>query len=177
MTITELRNTLVADLSAAIGVPVLLANQVQPETKFPLVVYSITSPYTNDGEEGNYSWENAGETQVRHRRREQPIASFSFTASAIDRWADADHTVWSYGDDEASNLVDKMIAYLQEGGYNDLSNKGIVVVSVENVGDRSTVEIDQTIRRYGFDVRIRYTRTDERMDDAIAKINVIRKGG
>ena len=70
-----------------------------------------------------------------------------------------------------------MIAYIKEGGYNDLSNKGIVVVGVENVGDRSAVEIDQTIRRYGFDVRVRYTRTDERMDDAIAKINVMRKGG
>lgn len=177
MTITELRNTLAADISAAIGIPVLLANQVQPETKFPFAVYSVTSPYTNDGEEGDYSWEDAGDTQVLNRRREQPIASLSYTVSAIDRWADADRTVWSYGDDEAAGLADKMIAYLQQGGYNDLSNKGIVVVGVENVGDRSAVEIDQTIRRYGFDVRVRYTRTDERMDDAIAKINVMRKGG
>ena len=105
MTITELRNTLAADISAAIGIPVLLANQVQPETKFPFAVYSVTSPYTNDGEEGDYSREDAGDTQVLNRRREQPIASLSYTVSAIDRWADADRTVWSYGDDEAAGLV------------------------------------------------------------------------
>lgn len=177
MTITELRNTLSSDISAAVGIPVLLANQVQPEPAFPFAVYSIISPYTNDREEGDYSWEDAGDTQVLNRRMEQPVASLSFTVSSIDRWSDADRTVWIYGDDEASGLVDRIIAYLQHRGYNDLSNKGIVVVSVENVGDRSAVEIDQTIRRYGFDVRVRYTRTDERTDDAIAKINVMRKGG
>ena len=72
-----------------------------------------------------------------------------------------------YGDDEAEEIVEKAVGYLLHVGYNDLSNLGIVVCEVMNVGNRSTLIIDEEARRYGFDVRIRYTKADERTDAVV----------
>lgn len=168
MTFVEIRNTLVSRLAAALGIPVLLADQVQPETALPCVVYSVTSPYSPNGELGDHSQApvEGSETAVIDTRREQPSATFSFTACSENRWA-PDGLTYIYGDDEAEEIVEKAVGYLLHVGYNDLSNLGIVVCEVMNVGNRSTLIIDEEARRYGFDIRIRYTKADKRTDAVV----------
>ena len=39
MTFLEVRNTLVSSLAAALGIPVLLSDQVQPEAEVPFIVW------------------------------------------------------------------------------------------------------------------------------------------
>ena len=56
MTFTEKRNALVYALSQAVGRPVLLASQVQPEVEPPFIVYSVTADYLPDGGLGDYSY-------------------------------------------------------------------------------------------------------------------------
>lgn len=178
MTFAEQRNTLVSALSEALHVPVLLSDQVQPEVEFPFIVYSVTAPYISSGERGDYEWEQIqdnGEDFIIDHRREQATATYSFTACSINRWADSDQTEYIFGDDEAVELAQRAMSYLQEGGYNDLSNRGLVVVSIANVGNRSTLVIDEAARRYGFDVTIRYTKEDTRRDNTIERVTIIRR--
>ena len=70
----------------------------------------------------------------------------------------------------AESVTEKAIGYLLQGGYNDLSNKGIVVAEVTNVGNRTTLIIDEAARRYGFDLRVRYTKDDQRRDDILQSV-------
>ena len=55
MTFLEVRNTLVSSLAVALGIPVLLSDQVQPEAEVPFIVYSITAPYASTGELGDHT--------------------------------------------------------------------------------------------------------------------------
>mgnify|MGYP000758729051 CR=1 FL=1 len=55
MTFLEVRNTLVSSLAAALGLPVLLSDQVQPEAEVPFIVYSVTAPYASTGELGDHT--------------------------------------------------------------------------------------------------------------------------
>ena len=176
MTFLEVRNTLVSSLAAALGLPVLLSDQVQPEAEVPFIVYSVTAPYASTGELGDHTQtviENEDGTEALiDNRREQPSATFSFTACSENRW---DGEEYVYGDDEAQSITEKAIGYLLQGGYNDLSNKGIVVAEVTNVGNRTTLVIDEAARRYGFDVRVRYTEDDERRDDILQNVVTIQE--
>lgn len=171
MTFLEVRNTLVSSLAAALGLPVLLSDQVQPEAEVPFIVYSVTAPYASTGELGDHTQtviENEDGTEALiDNRREQPSATFSFTACSENRW---DGEEYVYGDDEAQSITEKAIGYLLQGGYNDLSNKGIVVAEVTNVGNRTTLVIDEAARQYGFDVRVRYTKDDQRRDDILQNV-------
>ena len=171
MTFLEVRNTLVSSLAVPLGIPVLLSDQVQPEAELPFIVYSVTAPYASTGELGDHTQtviENEDGTEALiDNRREQPSATFSFTACSENRW---DGEEYVYGDDEAQSITEKAIGYLLQGGYNDLSNKGIVVAEVTNVGNRTTLIIDEAARRYGFDVRVRYTKDDQRRDDILQSV-------
>ena len=66
------------------------------------------------------------------------------------------------GADEAEELADKAVGYFKQVGYDDFARLGICIVDVGVVQDRSTLMVDEESRRKGFDVRIRYTRTDTR---------------
>ena len=167
MTFLEVRNTLVSSLAVALGIPVLLSDQVQPEAEVPFIVYSITAPYASTGELGDHTQtvieDEDGTEALIDNRREQPSATFSFTACSENRW---DGEEYIYGDDEAQSITEKAIGYLLQGGYNE----GIVVAEVTNVGNRTTLIIDEAARRYGFDVRVRYTKDDQRRDDILQSV-------
>ena len=90
MTFLEVRNTLVSSLAVALGIPVLLSDQVQPEAEVPFIVYSITAPYASTGELGDHTQtvieDEDGTEALIDNRREQPSATFSFTACSENRW-------------------------------------------------------------------------------------------
>ena len=49
MSFVTKRNALISALHKTVGVPVLLASQVQPEAEPPFIVYSVTADYNPDG--------------------------------------------------------------------------------------------------------------------------------
>jgi len=181
MTFTEIRNTLTEAISKAVGVPVILSDQVSPEAAVPFIIYSVTTPYAPTGEQGDYSLDynrdEVGEvTSVTNRRREQPSATFSFTACSENRWVGEEgQETYIHGEDEAHDIADRAIGFLLHGGYQELATEGIVIVEVTNAGNRTTLVIDEAARRYGFDARIRYTRDDTRTDGIVLHVNTIQK--
>jgi hypothetical protein len=171
MTFTEIRNELVNSLHGALGIDVILSDQASPERDVPFLIYSITTPYAPTGEFGSHYQKQTtgkdGKIYIEDQRREQPSATFSFTACSDNRWADEAHTAYIFGEDEAQSIVEKAVGHLLHGAYHDLADKGIVIAEITNVGNRTTLIVDEAARRYGFDVRIRYTKADERLDSVI----------
>lgn len=171
MTFTEIRNELVNSLHGALGIDVILSDQASPERDVPFLIYSITTPYAPTGEFGSHYQKQTtgkdGKIYIEDQRREQPSATFSFTACSENRWADEAHTTYIFGEDEAQSIVEKAVGHLLHGAYHDLADKGIVIAEITNVGNRTTLIVDEAARRYGFDVRIRYTKADERLDSVI----------
>lgn len=161
MTFVEKRNKLIYALSQAVGRPVLLESQVQPEAEYPFIIYSIMDDYQSTNWSGNVSLTTDGEDTVSIRE-EQPTATFSFTACSMNReiTTEAGDLVTVYGADEASELAALAQGFFLHGGRYAIEAAGFVVVEVTNSNSRDALELDEMGRRYGFDVRLRYTRTD-----------------
>lgn len=160
MTVIELRNSIIRLLWDYLGRPVILSSQVQPEAELPYGIYTITTPYAPIAEMGDYSTEGAGDDELLERRREMPSATFSFTFCSANRTGPDGEEI--SGADEAMALADKAMGWFLHVGYDDISGLGVTVVDVGQAQDRTTLDIDEAARRVGFDVRIRYTRTDDR---------------
>lgn len=171
MTFVEKRNRLIYALSQAVGRPVLLDSQTQPEVEPPFIIYSVMSDYETTGGSGNLALVlDETRQDTVSVREEQPTATFSFTACSINRQtetADGD-TVTVYGADEASELASLAQGFFLHTGLYALESAGFVVVEVTNCTNRDALEVDEMGRRYGFDVRLRYTRTDSYTVGSIA---------
>lgn len=172
MTFVEKRNALIAAMSAALGHPVILDSQVQPEAEPPFVVYSVTTDYIPDGSLGHYSREaGKGEDDVVVVRAEQPTATFSFTACSINRTVDKDGSqVYILGADEALELATLAQGFFLHTGRQQIARAGFVVVEVSGASNRDALELDEMGRRFGFDVRLRYTREDRVSVGAIENV-------
>ncbi|WP_306568988.1 LIC_12616 family protein [Faecalispora jeddahensis] len=167
MTFIERRNALVAALSTAVGCPVLLSDQVQPEAQPPYIVYSVTADYIPDAGLGDYTFRETGsgeDTSLAEVRAEQPSCTISFSACSVNRWKQGTNgeKAYIFGEDEAQELAARAQGFFIHTGEDVISSAGFVVVDVSNAGSRSAIVIDEMARRYGFDVRLRYRRTDER---------------
>lgn len=177
MKFLELRNKLIAGLSGYLKIPVVLADQVQPEQSFPYVIYSVTSSYIPEAGLGEFSQIVDGDRK-NETRSEQPSCSFSFTVCSMNR-EDLDENgnpVQIFGEDEAMELSEKTQGWFLHTGYDYISNMGITVIDVANVQNRSFLQVDEEARRYGFDVLIRYKRTDERQTNVIETVNARMEG-
>ncbi len=162
MTTREMRDTIQAMLAAYLGVPVILDDQYAPEPEPPFVRYKVTVPYTSM-EMGNYRvepGESEGEAIVV--RETQAEASYSFTACSFDRPG-------VYGDDEAHDLAEKAQGWFEHVGRAALSALGIVVIQVQNAGDRTMLSVVEVMRQYGFDVQFRFPRVEQYDAGAMAK--------
>ena len=160
MTIITLRNAVVKLLWQYLGVPVILSDQVQPEAEPPFGIYTVTTPYASTGELGEYSKEDAEDGGLLEHRREMPSATFSFTFCSENRTGEDGEEI--SGADEAEDLAEKAAGYFLHTRYDAFLKLGITIVDVGQVGDRTTLGVEEAARRKGFDVRIRYTRTDTR---------------
>ncbi len=169
MKFREVRNQIVSRLSRYLGISVYLSNQVNPEQEYPFVIYSTTAPYIPDNGMGVFLQMPLMDGTILEVRKEQPTCSFSFTACSVNRDG-------ILGDDEALELAEKAQGWFLHTGYSDISGMGITVVDVANVQERSFLQIDEEARRYGFDVMLRYVRTDERVIDVVEHVVTIEKG-
>lgn len=177
MKFLELRNKLIAGLSDYLKIPVVLADQVQPEQLFPYVIYSVTSSYIPEAGLGDYSEVTDGEQNIEIRS-EQPSCSFSFTVCSMNRESlDGNgNPVQIFGEDEALELSEKTQGWFLHTGYNYISSMGVTVIDVTNVQNRSFLQVDEEARRYGFDVLLRYKRRDERQATIIETVNTRMEG-
>ena len=78
MTFVEKRNRLIYALSQAVGRPILLDSQTQPEVEPPFIIYSVMSDYETTGGSGNLAlaFDETRQDTVSVRE-EQPTATFS----------------------------------------------------------------------------------------------------
>ncbi len=175
MTFVEIRNAITTRLEEFLGIPVVLSDQATPVPDFPFFYFSVTSPYAPTGEMGNYDYtEIPGGTNITTTRSEQPNSTFSFVACSMNRWTKNDKgedvEPYIFGEDEAQSFAEKAQGFFLVAGYDILSNLGIVVVDVTNAGNRTTLVVDEAARRYGFDIRVRYTRSDSRTDRTVGTV-------
>lgn len=157
MTFVQARNAIVAGLEAHIGCPVNLSEQIADIPEFPYCYYSVLAPRIP-----KYSFglreivETAGEPQLI--RSEQVSATMSFTFCSTNRETDDGYI---FGEDEALELAEKANGFFLLNAHNIQTEYGEVVVeNVGSVSSRSRFFVEDTIRRYGFDVRFSYVRTD-----------------
>ncbi len=174
MTPVFLRNQIVKLLWSYLKIPVILSDQAQPEAVPPFCIYSVTSPYSGGGELGDITNRDAEDPmELLEDRTEMPSATFSFTLCSENRVEDDGEEI--SGADEAEELADKAVGYFKQVGYDDFARLGICIVDVGAVQDRSTLMVDEESRRKGFDVRIRYTRTDTRTIQTVQHTTTIPK--
>jgi hypothetical protein len=166
----EIRNYIALHLSEYLGLPVILSNQLAPEQVYPFVMYTVlTSKASADGF-GNYYWIPT-EDGVTTVLEQQAHATISISACSCDRFAKDDPSTYINGEDEAESIAAKAMDWFEHIGRYDLSAQGIVVVDVMDAQSRTDRLIDETLRRYGFDLRIRYADIVERPDNAIKTVS------
>lgn len=154
------------------GLDVVLSNQLNPEMEFPFILYSVTAPYIPEGGTGDMQSIANEDGMVTVTRYEQPTCTFSFTVCSADRETKAGFVL---GEDEALDLAEKAQGWFLHTGYEYISGKGLTVLDVANVQERSFLQVDEEARRYGFDVVLRYVRTDD-MTVAGVKAATIKEG-
>ena len=77
-------------------------------------------------------------------------------------------------EDEALELSEKAHGFFLLNGHNIHTEFGdIVINNVSSVGSRTGFVVEDAIRRYGFDIRFSYMRTDEMPTEIIEKANPI----
>lgn len=157
MNAVDVRNRIINGLHEYLQVPVILADQVSPESRIPYVIYSITAPYIPDNTLGHFGYKRDEDGNVIRVREEQAGMTISFTACSQNRNKDDGNSV--FGEDEALSLAEKAQGWFLHAGRQFLGHD-IVVDSVENAASRSVLMIDEEANRYGFDVLLKYIRED-----------------
>lgn len=155
MTFEQVRNAVVAGLEAHIERPVVLSDQIADMPEFPYCYYSVLAPRIQTYSFGLREVVN-GETLVRS---EQVSATMSFTFCSMNRDTDDGYI---YGEDEALALAEKAHGFFLLNGHNIATEYGeIVVNNIGAVASRTSFFVEDSLRRYGFDVRFSYVRADE----------------
>lgn len=160
MTQLELRNIIIKALYSFLDGPkVVLSDQTMPEAEYPYIYYQSIQQHMS-GPANIIGLPDDAAGGITKYRYEQAQASFSFTACSINRVGAGGEAI--SGDDEAMGLADRAQGFFLFTGRQLLADMGVVVVSVENTQSRSAFGIEETDRRYGFDVLFRYERQDAR---------------
>lgn len=169
------RDTVVAGLAKAAGIPVRLSDEQDPEEEPPYAYYSMITPYVPTGEYGNHVRQavkipGAKETYIRDIREENPEMSLSFTFCSRNRTADDGTEI--NGETEALQLAARGAAWFLNEGGTSLSAAGLAVLRVGSFASRSGILADEYVRRWGFDAAIRYKALSVRYDGRIERVHL-----
>lgn len=97
------------------------------------------------------------------------MATMSFTFCSENRETDSGYI---FGEDEALALSEKAHGFFLLGAHNIPTEYGEVVINnVGSVANRTGFFVENSIRRYGFDIRFSYVRTDEMLTETVSKVN------
>lgn len=168
MTFIQARNAIVCVLEAHIGCPVILSEQIADMPDFPYCYYSVLVPRISDHTFGLRAVRKAPDGFILSRS--EPVsATMSFTFCSMNRETEDGYI---FGEDEVLNLSEKAHGFFLLNAHNIPTEYGEIVIN--NVGaarSRTGFAVEDTIRRYGFDIRFSYVRTDERPTEIIEKVN------
>ena len=170
MTFVQALDAIVSGLEKHIGCPVILSDQIAEQPEFPYCYYSALAPRISNHAFGLH--EVVGDEKQGCRRiRSEPVeATMSFTFCGQNR--EAEDGSYIYGEDEALGLADKAHGFFLLNGHCILvGSEDIVIRNVGSVANRSGFVVEDTVRRYGFDVRFAYIRTDEMPATTIREAN------
>ncbi len=158
MMFIQARNHIICALETHIGCPVSLAEQIANISDFPYCYYSVLTPRISDHYFGLQELKSVPDGFIR-TRSEQVSATMSFTFCSSNRETE---TGYIFGEDEALIISEKAHGFFLLNAHNIPTEYGeIVVNTVGSVANRSGFLVEDTIRRYGFDVRFSYVRIDE----------------
>ncbi len=166
MTFVQARNAIVSSLEKHVGCPVVLSDQISDTPEYPYCYYSVLTPRTTNHSFGLHEVEQI-EGGYTHKRSETVGATMSFTFCSINRETDNGYI---YGEDEALELSEKANGFFLLNAHNIPTEYGdIVINNIGSSASRSGFLVEDTIRRYGFDIRFSYVRTDEMATTTILK--------
>lgn len=159
MTIVQARDAIWERLKAHVGCSIVLVDDTEDMPEVPYGYYSILAP--------RIASHIFGLTEIKEtpdgfiRQRSEPVsATMSFTFCSKNR--DATDGGYIFGEDEALELAEKAHGFFLLNGHNIVTEYGdIVIQNIGGVASRSGFLVTDTIRRYGFDIRFGYVRTDE----------------
>lgn len=159
MRFVQARNEIVARLEAHLGCPVVLSEQVADKPVYPYCYYSVLTPRISNHAFGLHKVVEADEGYVL--QRQEPVsATMSFTVCSMNREAEDGYI---YGEDEAMELAEKVHGFFLLDAHNIHTDYGdIVIYNVGPVSNRTSFLVEDSVRRYGVDIRFKYIRTDEK---------------
>ena len=158
MTFLQARDAIIAGLEAHIGCPVTLSEQIAEQPDYPYCYYSVLVPRAADHTFGLKEVLDTGFVFV-NRRSEPVTATMSFTFCSMNRETEDGYI---FGEDEALALSEKANGFFLLNAHNIPTEYGDVVINnVGSTASRSGFLVEDTVRRYGFDIRFSYIRTDE----------------
>lgn len=170
MTIVQARDAIWARLKEHIGCPIVLADDIEEMPEVPYGYYSIVAPRITDHAFGLTEIKETPEGFIR--QRSEPVsATMSFTFCSQNR--DVPGGGYIFGEDEALNLAEKAHGFFLLNGHNIATEHGdIVIQNIGVVANRSGFFVTDTMRRYGFDIRFGYVRTDEMPTTTILAVGI-----
>nr|DAD66193.1 MAG TPA: tail completion protein [Siphoviridae sp. ctjfQ5] len=125
--------------------------------EYPYCYYSVLAPRIPEYSFGLQEIVDAPDGPLLVRS-EQVSATMSFTFCSTNRETEDGYI---FGEDEALELAEKANGFFLLNAHNIQTEQGeVVIVNVGSVASRSSFFVEDTIRRYGFDIRFSYVRTD-----------------
>lgn len=166
MTFAQARNAIVSGLEEHIGCPVLLSEQIPEIPDFPYCYYSVLTPRATNYSFGLLETQSVPGGYVQ--RRSEPVsATMSFTFCSMNR--ETEDGGFIFGEDEALELSEKAHGFFLLNAHNISTEYGDVVISnVGSAASRTSFLVEDSVRRYGFDVRFSYIRTDEMATEIVS---------
>ncbi|GHU75669.1 hypothetical protein AGMMS49992_20090 [Clostridia bacterium] len=170
----EMRNYMMHGLSEYLGMPVRLSNQAVPMPAYPFIMYTVLTNRVPTGGMGNRSWIPRKDAVIT-RLEQVNHATISITCCSADHPAAVEPFEYVYGEDEAQTIAERAMDWFEHIARDELRGHGIVVVDVMEANSRTNLLIDEELRRYGFDIQIRYGEIMDRLDSAIKTVPIIAK--
>ena len=128
------------------------AEQVHKKPNYPFATFQVIMAHSNEYEHDNIKTERIPNTvdpnfnyDIRKTKVEQPQMTMSINA-------------YSLSAEDANDLAQRIKDWLDFKGDIYLSSNNITVIESEDITQRDILIVDNYERRYGFDVRLRYSR-------------------
>lgn len=157
MTFAQARNAIVSGLEAHIGCPVNLSEQIADMPEYPYCYYSVLAPRIPEYSFGLQEIVDAPDGRCSSVPNRCRLPCRSPFAARIGK----PRTATSLARTRRLNSREKANGFFLLNAHNIQTEQGeVVIVNVGSVASRSSFFVEDTIRRYGFDIRFSYVRTD-----------------
>lgn len=172
MTFEQARNAIVSGLETHIGHQVNLSEQIADIPEYPYCYYSVLAPRIS---KHSFGLREVLDTKDGKKliRSEPVMATMSFTFCSMNRESSDGYVL---GEDEALALAEKAYGFFLLNAHNIPTEfEEVVINDVGTVANRTGFLVEDSVRRYGFDIKFAYVRTDEIQASTIRRAEPIGK--